>query len=208
MKEFILSLLKKLANVGLVFSLLSSVAGILASVVPELTVWLGEQGVPTEWLGTITMGLVGVASSGTIIKYASTALSKVTALNKSELERKLSNLQALHQAELDNIKSTQVEELQIFTSTVNDLINNVKTLTTITSKVLDVQAITAKRNVASNLVSDEDKALYLDFLKNVTSTSTSMETLQNIYTSITVVEAQPEQTEEVKDIISEKLEEM
>ena len=67
--------------------------------------------------------------------------------------------------------------------------------------------ITAKRNITSNLVSDEDKQLYESFLKNMSNDKPS--NLKNVYTSIVNVIETVERGKRRKetDILSEALNE-
>ena len=75
-----------------------------------------------------------------------------------------------------------LKKLQFFTGAVNDVLDEVKSLRVENEKILEVNAITAKRNITSNLVSDEDKQLYQSFLKNMSNDKPS--NLKNVYTSI------------------------
>jgi hypothetical protein len=205
MKEFILGAIKKIANILLVISIISAASSLILTLIPELVDSIGLN-MTQENLGWLTGVLGMVASAGGIAKHSSTVLTKVTALNKSDMERKLQYQNERHQEEINSIRSQHSEELVIFTDTVNELVDEVKSLRTENQKILEVNAITAKRNITSNLVSDEDKELYKKFLSNIENDKPS--NLKNVYTSIkNIVETIIEKVEEDKeeDLIEQKL---
>ena len=96
-----------------------------------------------ESIGWLTGVLTMASGAGGIAKYSSTALTKVTQLNKSDMERKLKMQDERHQAELNQIKNERAEELTLFTETVNELVDEVKLLRVENQKILEVNAITA-----------------------------------------------------------------
>jgi hypothetical protein len=208
MKEFILGAIKRIANILLVISIISAASSLVLTMIPELVEELGLN-LTQENLGWLTGALGMTASAGGMAKYSSTVLTKITALNKSELERKITFQDEKHKEEINAIRNQHAEELVLFTDTINDVINEVKSLRTENQKVLEVNAITAKRNINSNLVTDEDKQLYKIFLSNIESDKPS--NLKNVYTTISNViekiEEKPQEIEEDKaeDLIEQKL---
>jgi golgin subfamily B member 1 len=208
MKEFILGAIKRIANILLVISIVSAASSLVLTMIPELVEELGLN-LTQENLGWLTGALGMAASAGGMAKYSSTVLTKITALNKSELERKITFQDEKHQEEINAIRNQHAEELVLFTDTINDVINEVKSLRTENQKILEVNAITAKRNISSNLVTDEDKQLYKTFLSNIESDKPS--NLKNVYTTISNViekiEEKPQEIEEEKaeDLIEQKL---
>lgn len=205
MKQFIIGALKKVSDILLIISILSALGGLVITMIPELIETFGLN-LTQENLAWITGSLVGIGTFGGVAKYTSTTLKGIVSLNKSDAERKMMYQDQKHQAEIQSIKEQHAEELQIFTGAVNDVLDEVKSLRVENQKILEVNAITAKRNITSNLVSDEDKKLYQSFLKNMSNDKPS--NLKNVYTSIVnVVEAVKEEKEEETDILSEALNE-
>jgi len=209
MKEFILGLIKKLANILLVVSIVSAGAGLALTLIPGLTEDLGVY-VSAENLALITGTLSMAAGAGGVAKYSSTALKKVTQLSRTDTELKLRRQEEKHNAEIDEIKNQHAQELEVFTSTINVLVDNTKNTQNQQDKILQVLAITAKRNITSNLTSAEDKSLYKEFLTTLPDDKPA--DLKNVYTTINhIVEEQvkPEvKEEEEKDIITQRLERM
>lgn len=208
MKEFILGAIRKIANVLLVVSIISAVSGLALTFIPELVETIGLE-LSQEQLGYFT-GMLGMAASaGGMAKYASTALKKVTELNKSDMEIKLKRQSELHNAELDAIKEQNTIQLELFTTVVNEVIDEVKASRVEQQKVLEVLAITAKRNITTKLVSKEDKELYRKFLSNIEDGKES--NLKNVYTEIkNTIEKVEEEKEEnqAEDLIKARLEEI
>jgi hypothetical protein len=204
MKEFIIGSLKKVADFLLMVSILSAVGGLVLTMIPELIETFGLN-LTQENMAWLTGSLVGIGTFGGVAKYTSTTLKGIVALNKSEFDTRLKRQDERHQAEIQTIREDHAQELVLFSTSMNELIDEVKSLRVENQKILEVNAITAKRNITSNLVSDEDKKLYETFLKNIQSNKVS--NLKNIYTTITnVIETiQAEKEEEQEDIISQAL---
>jgi hypothetical protein len=204
MKAQILSLIKKVADFLLLVSILTGIGGLVLTMIPELIETFGLN-LTQENMAWLTGSLVGIGTFGGVAKYTSTTLRGIVALNKSDLETKIRYQSEKHQAEIETIKADHAEELQIFSESINELIDEVKHLRVENQKILEVNAITAKRNITSNLVSEEDKKLYQGFLKNIQNEKPS--NLKNIYTTITnVIETiQKEKDKEEQDILSQAL---
>ena len=73
-------------------------------------------------------------------------------------------------------------------------------------KILEVNAITARRNLTSNLVSEKDRELYRKFLQNINQDTPNQ--IKNIYTSIENIfeTVKDDSDDEEEDLISQKIE--
>ena len=76
----------------------------------------------------------------------------------------------------------------VLANSVNKLTDNQKKANLTNRQILEVMLITARRNIGSNLVSEEDKRLYKLFIKNVEGQKEPK--LENIY--MTLIEEKPE----------------
>lgn len=205
MKEFIINLVKKISNVLLVVSILAAVAGLTLSFLPEIVETLGIN-ISQENLAWLTGSLTAIAGAGSVVKYTNTALRTLTATNKSEMELKLARQKELHELEINQIKESRSEDLQFFTETTNELIDEIKLSRKENQKILELNMITAKRNINSNLVSDEDKQLYINFVKNYDNKNET--NLENVYLTITsTIEKVEEKIDKPvkRDLISDAL---
>ena len=112
MKQFIIGALKKVADFLLVISLLSGVAGLVITMIPELIETFGLN-LTQENLAWITGSLVGIGTFGGVAKYTSTTLKGIVALNKSDTEKKMMYQEQRQQAEIQAIKDQHAEEASV-----------------------------------------------------------------------------------------------
>ena len=208
MKEFFTKLIKVLSNILLVVS----VAGLVASVVLWALNGAVEQGMIEsladnpffKWLtvdkiGTATVYLGSIVAAGGIAKVASGSLKLALANSKTELEKQAQ----VYEAKIEQIKSESIEVIVTLTEQVNKLADAQKYALITNNQMLESMLITARRNIKSNLVSEEEKAMYKRFIRNVEKKVEPK--LDNIYLSIEEVKEVTEQTkpiEEQRDILS------
>ena len=202
MKEFFKKLIKVLSNILLVVS----IAGLVASVILLALNGAVEQGMiesladnpffnwlTLEKIGTISVYLGSIVAAGGIAKVASGSLKLALANSKTELEKQAQ----VYEAKIEQIKSESIEVIVKLTEQVNKLADAQKYALITNNQMLESMLITARRNIKSNLVSEEEKAMYKRFIRNVEKKVEPK--LDNIYLSIEEVKEVTEQIKPIED---------
>lgn len=206
MKKFFLKLSKILSTSLLIGSIVAALSGMILIILPDVIESLGIEGLGLEEVAWLTGALTIIASSGGMVKYSANAIRAITKLSESDIQIQLRLQNEKHQAEIDNIREQHSEELVVFTETVNDMVDELNHIRIQNEKIMELNMITAKRNINSNLVTEEDKQLYINFVNNYDNTERS--NLKNVYVSITNTIEKVESVNETKeDLLTKALEE-
>lgn len=209
-KEFILGLIKKVSNILLIISTIGLIASIVLMAINQaidsgMMIELADNPF-FEWLtldaiGTASVYLGAVVTAGGIAKVAGSGLKKVINNSKDELEKQAQ----VYEAKIDKIKNDSIDAMILMGKSINELVNAQKEASMTNKQILEVMLVTAKRNIGSNLVSDEDKKLYKTFIKNVEGRKDPK--LENIYmTIIEKIDKDEEIQEESKDFLTKIIE--
>lgn len=202
--------INRLTNTLLALTGVAAVIGLVYTLKPELFQYAFETlNLTDTQVALASTVLSGIAVFGSLSKYFKGIINTQQALNKSETDRKLNYQHQLHQAELEEIKNSRVEELVIYAEAVNDLTELSNTNLQTNKLILQNLAITAHRNIKSNLVSEEDKEAYKQFLDAYNNTRDTKE-VKYLYSEVTVEkESLPEaietKEEDIEDIFQKKL---
>lgn len=208
MKEFLIKVAKAISNILLVVSIL----GLMASGVLLVINQAIDNGMLLElaqnqffnWLtleriGTATAYLGVIVTAGGISKIASSTLKTVVESSKSELERQA----VVYEAKIDKLRDEHIDATVLLAEKVNQLTDAQKQTALVNDQVLEVMLITARRNIKSNLVDEQEKQLYKKFIADVKSKRQPQ--LENIYMTIVEQAAKAEEkvnVEEDVDIIT------
>lgn len=209
MKQFMTNLLKVISNILIVIS----VIGLIASITLMALNTAVENGMITElqnnqffeWLtidkiNTVSVYLGAIVTGGGIAKLSSSTLKRVIASSKTELDRQAE----VYEAKIEQIKTESIDAIILMGQSINQLTDVQRQASLTNKQILEVMLITARRNIGSNLVSDEDKRLYKLFIKNVEGHKEPK--LENIY--MTLIEEVKKETleEEQKDFLTQVIE--
>lgn len=195
MKQFIIKLLKVVSNILLLVSVLGLISSVVLMVLNNADVtipWL-----TMERLGTATVYLGAIATTGGIAKVAGSSLRAMIEGNKTEVERQA----RLYDLKIAKVREESVDSTVALVEQVNMLTDAQKQTNTTNKQILEILLVSARRNLKSNLVSPEDKHAYKVFINNVKNKSEP--NLENIY--MTMVE-QIEKEETKKDILTQVIE--
>lgn len=199
-KEFITTLIKKISNILLVISTLGLIASIVLMSINQavesgMLIELADnpfmQWLTLERIGTVTVYLGGIVTAGSIAKVAGSTLKRIVEASRTELEK-----QALfYDTKIDKVKNESIEATIVMSNQINQLTDAQRETALLNKQILEVMLVTARRNINSNLVSDEDKKLYREFINNVSKSREP--NLNNIY--MTIVEKTNKNQDEEDD---------
>lgn len=204
--------LNRLTNTLLVLTGIAAAIGLAYTIKPELFQYVFETLNLTETQVALASTILsGIAVFGSLSKYFKGIINTQQALNKSETNIMLKRQDEKHTAELEQIKQSRVEELVIYAEVINELVDSVNEVKESNKLILANLAITAQRNINSNLVSPEDKDAYRAFLEAY-RTNEPADNIKNLYTEViieTPTETNPEsiepKEEDIEDIYENKL---
>lgn len=192
MKEFLIKVTKVISNILLVISILGLVASGVLMVINQaidngMLLELAQNKffnwLTLERIGTVTAYLGVVVTAGGISKIASSTLKTVVQSSKSELERQA----VVYETKIDKLRDEHIDATVLLAEKVNQLTDAQKQTALVNDQVLEVMLITARRNIKSNLVGEQEKQLYRKFINDVKSKRQPQ--LENIY--MTIVEQAP-----------------
>jgi len=193
MKEFMTKLIKVLSNILLTISIIGLVASVILmalngavdnGMIEELQENQFFQWLTLDKISTVTVYLGAIVSAGGIAKISGSTLKRIAVNSKSELEKQAE----VYEGKIEKIKEESIDAMVVLANSVNQLTDNQKKANLTNRQILEVMLITARRNIGSNLVTDEDKRLYKLFIKNVEGQKEPK--LENIY--MTLIEEKPE----------------
>lgn len=201
--------LNRLTNTLLVLTGIAAAIGLAYTIKPELFQYVFETLNLTETQVALASTILsGISVFGSLSKYFKGIINTQQALNKSETNIMLKRQDEKHTAELEQIKQSRVEELVIYAEVINELVDSVNEVKESNKLILANLAITAQRNINSNLVSPEDKDAYRAFLEAY-RTNEPADKIKNLFTEViieTTTETNPEPKEEdIEDIFQKKL---
>lgn len=204
--------LNRLTNTLLVLTGIAAAIGLAYTIKPELFQYVFETLNLTETQVALASTILsGIAVFGSLSKYFKGIINTQQALNKSETNIMLRRQEEKHTAELEQIKQSRVEELVIYSEVINELVDSVNEVKESNKLILANLAITAQRNINSNLVSPEDKNAYREFLRAY-RTNEPADKIKNLYTEViieTTTETNPEsiepKEEDIENIFQNKL---
>lgn len=205
--------LNRLTNTLLVLTGVAAAIGLVYTLKPELFQYVFETLNLTETQVALASTILsGIAVFGSLSKYFKGIINTQQALNKSETNIMLRRQEEKHTAELEQIKQSRVEELVIYAEVINELVNSVNELKETNKLILANLAITARRNINSNLVTPEDKNAYGEFLEAY-RTNEPADKIKNLFTEVTIEtiteETKPEsiepKEEDIENIFQNKL---
>lgn len=201
--------INRLTNTLLALTGVAAVIGLVYTLKPELFQYVFETLNLTETqVALASTVLSGIAIFGSLSKYFKGIINTQQALNKSETNIMLRRQEEKHTAELEMIKQSRVEELVIYAEVINELVDSVNESKEANKLILANLAITAQRNLNSNLVSPEDKNAYKVFLEAY-KTNEPADKIKNLFTEVIIekaTETKPEQKEEdIENIFQNKL---
>lgn len=201
--------INRLTNTLLALTGVAAVIGLVYTLKPELFQYVFETLNLTETqVALASTVLSGIAIFGSLSKYFKGIINTQQALNKSETNIMLRRQEEKHSAELEMIKQSRVEELVIYAEVINELVDSVNESKEANKLILANLAITAQRNLNSNLVSPEDKNAYRAFLEAY-RTNEPADKIKNLFTEViieTTTETKQEQKEEdIENIFQNKL---
>lgn len=204
--------LNRLTNTLLVLTGIAAAIGLAYTLKPELFQYVFETLNLTETQVALASTILsGIAIFGSLSKYFKGIINTQQALNKSETKIMLRRQEEKHTVELEQIKQSRVEELTIYAEVINELVDSVNEVKESNKLILANLAITAQRNINSNLVSPEDKDAYRAFLEAY-RTNEPADNIKNLYTEViieTPTETNPEsieqKEEDIENIFQNKL---
>lgn len=186
-KEFITTLIKKISNILLVISTLGLIASIVLlsmnqAIESGMLIELADnpfmQWLTLERIGTATVYLGGIVTAGSIAKVAGSTLKRVVETSRTELEKQ----SLFYDAKIDKVKNESIDATVVMSNQINQLTDAQRENALLNRQILEVMLVTARRNINSNLVSNEDKKLYREFISNVSKSREP--NLNNIYMTI------------------------
>lgn len=201
MKQFLL----KLSNWILGLFGAAAVVGLAYTMFPEyFSFAFNFLGMSESQIASATVILSGITIFGGMSKYLGGVVKTSQALTEQENKIRLNNMEEKHKEELIQIRSEKNEETKIYTGVINELINKQNINNDLLLNIIQVQAITARRNANSDskLISEEDKELYRKFLEGL-SKGEDLVDVENLYTTLTVIEEV--ETEEEIDELDERM---
>lgn len=204
--------INRLTNTLLALTGVAAVIGLVYTLKPELFQYVFETLNLTETQVALASTILsGIAIFGSLSKYFKGIINTQQALNKSETKIMLKRQEEKHSAELEQIKQSRVEELVIYAEVINELVDSVNESKEANKLILANLAITAQRNLNSNLVSPEDKNAYRAFLEAY-RTNEPADKIKNLFTEViieTTTETNPEsiepKEEDIENIFQNKL---
>ena len=205
--------INRLTNTLLALTGVAAVIGLIYTLKPELFQYVFETLNLTETQVALASTILsGIAVFGSLSKYFKGIINTQQALNKSETNIMLRRQEEKHTAELEQIKQSRVEELVIYAEVINDLVDSVNESKETNKLILANLAITARRNINSNLVTPEDKNAYGEFLEAY-RTNEPADKIKNLFTEVTIEtiteETKPEsiepKEEDIENIFQNKL---
>lgn len=202
--------LRRLTNTILVLFGIASAIGLVYTIFPEYFQFAFETiGLSEDQIGMATVLMAGITTFGSMSKYLSGVVKTQQVLHEQENAQALRRIEETHRAEIEQIRSEKNEETKIYTGVINELIDRHNENNDLLKDIVQVQAITARRNANSDskLISSTDKELYRKFLEGLQSGEDLIE-VENLYTTLTIETIKEEEkqleTEEV-DQLSERL---
>ena len=205
--------INRLTNTLLVLTGIAAAIGLIYTLKPELFQYAFETLNLTETQVALASTILsGIAVFGSLSKYFKGIINTQQALNKSETNITLRRQEEKHTAELEQIKQSRIDELKLYTEVINELINSANETKETNKLILANLAITAQRNLNSNIVSPEDKNAYRAFL-TAYRTNKPADKLKNLFTEVTIEtiteETKPEsiepKEEDIENIFQNKL---
>lgn len=203
MKKF----LHKLTNIILGLFGVAAAIGLSYTLFPEYFTFLFDTiGMTESQVAMATVVLSGIAVFGSLSKYLRGIVNAQQALSEQQNSLRIRQLEETHNARLSVIQNEKNEETRIYTTVINELIDQQNRNTDLLGYILQVLAITARRNANSTspLISDEDKELYRQFLEGL-NTGEDLVDVENLYTTLTIIEEPEEKEEEIIDPLEERL---
>lgn len=200
--------INRLVNTFLVLTGIAAGVGLVYTVQPQLFQYAFETiGLSEQHIATAATLLTGVTVFGSLSKYLKGVVNAQELFHKSEVSRQLNLQNEKHQTELDEIKTSRIEEIKLFSDIINEVITKQNNSEKTNELILANLAITAQRNINSNLVSDEDKTAYTAFINAYNSRST--EEIKALYTEVTIEvekeEVKPDNRSETLSALEDKL---
>lgn len=201
MKEF----LYKLSNWILGLFGVAAAVGLAYTLFPDyFSFAFNALGMTEDQVAMATVVLSGITVFGGMSKYLGGVVKTQQVLVEQRNTLKINTIEEKHEAEIQLIKNEKHEETKIYSSIVNELIANQNLNNDLLKDIIQVLAITARRNANSDskLISEEDKALYRQFLEGLSKGEDLVE-VESLYTTLTVIEK--EEVKEEKDTLEERL---
>lgn len=201
MKEF----LYKLSNWILGLFGLAAVIGLIYTLFPDyFTFAFDKLGMSEEQVTMATVVLSGITVFGGMSKHLGGVVKTQQALAEQHNTLKINMMKEKHESEIQSIKNEKNEETRIYTEVINELIDNQNINNDLLKDIIQVLAITARRNANSDskLISEKDKVLYRQFLEGL-SKGKDLVDVENLYTTLTVIEEV--ETEEEIDKLDERM---
>ena len=159
---------QRLINTLLVLTGIAAAVGLVYTLKPEFFNFVFESiGLNESQMAAATTILAGLTVFGSLSRYLKGIVNTRQVLHEAETKRQLKLQNEKHEAELERIKESRVEEIKVFSTILNELIDKQNKNQELNELILTSQAITARRNINSNLVSDEDKLKYKKFLETL-----------------------------------------
>lgn len=163
-----IKLLNRLTNTLLTLAGIAAGIGLIYTLKPEYFEFIFSALKLTEsQVAAASTILAAITVFGSLSKYFKGIVNTQQTLHEVNTKRELSLQNERHEAELEKIKESRVEEIKLFSTILNDLIDTQNENQELNELILTSQVITAQRNIKSNLVTEEEKLKYRIFLDTI-----------------------------------------